>query len=46
MMNIQLNIAFPNEQKNKRSWDAIRKMFEEGILLGRKVNGEPEDFNF
>jgi hypothetical protein len=46
MMNIQLNIAFPNEQKFKRSGDAIRNMYEEGILLGRKVNGEPEDFNF
>lgn len=45
MLNIQMGIAFQNERKF-RTKDSIRKIYEEGILIGRKLNGEPEDLNF
>jgi hypothetical protein len=40
---LQSGLGFSTE-KNK--FDDIRKMFAEHILTGRKLNGEPEDFDF
>lgn len=42
-MNVQMGIAFPAEDDyGKEAYDSIRKQ----ILIGRKLNGEPEDLNF
>ncbi len=46
MMNIQMNIAFPNETDHHRAGNHIRNLYKEGIMLGRKLNGESEDLNF
>jgi hypothetical protein len=46
MMNIQMNIAFPTVTDKHKTEDYIRNMYKDGILLGRKLNGETEDLNF
>jgi hypothetical protein len=46
MMNIQMNIAFPTKTDGHKTEDYIRNMYKEGIILGRKLNGETEDLNF
>jgi hypothetical protein len=46
MMNVQMNIAFNNEKKFHAAYDTLRKMYAEGIIEGRKFNGEPADYNF
>jgi len=45
MINIQMNIAFESKRKFDAA-DEIRKIYKEGILKGRKLNGEPEDLDF
>jgi hypothetical protein len=45
-MNIQMNIAFPTETDKHKTGDYIRNIYKEGIMLGRKLNGETEDLNF
>ncbi len=45
MINIQMNIAFDSRYRFNTD-NGIRKMYETGILLGRKLNGEEENFNF
>ena len=45
MLNIQMGIPFQNERKFTAK-DDIRKIYEEAIIKGRKLNGEPEDLNF
>ncbi|CAF4659591.1 unnamed protein product [Rotaria sp. Silwood1] len=42
MINIQMNIAFNTEKRDS----GIRKIYEDGILKGRKLNGEPENLDF
>ncbi|MEP7237382.1 MAG: hypothetical protein ABI685_05945 [Ferruginibacter sp.] len=45
MINIQMNIAFPAEYPYSKK-DSVRKIWADRILEGRKLNNEPEDFNF
>ena len=47
LMKLQMNIAFtiPNEGMYK-SWIHLKKFNEDLILKGRKLSGEPEDFDF
>ena len=45
MLNIQMGIAFENERKFTTK-DTIRKIYEEGIIKSRKLNGELEDLEF
>jgi hypothetical protein len=42
MINIQMNIALNTEKRDS----GIRKIYEDGILKGRKLNGEAEDLDF
>lgn len=43
-MNISMNISFPC--RNKEQMTSAKKTVMEDILLGRKLNGDPEDLNF
>lgn len=43
-MNIQMGIAFPD--KDRSHHHEIWKLYEQTIIEGRKLNGEPEDLNF
>jgi hypothetical protein len=43
-MNRSMNIAFP--EKEAEHVKAAKKVLVDDILLGRKLNGEPEDLNF
>ncbi len=43
MINIQTGIAFPKE---RQIHEELRDQVAEQILTGRKLNGEPADFNF
>ncbi len=43
LFNLSLGIGFAQKKQN---WLDIRIMTANGILEGRKLNGEPEDFNF
>jgi hypothetical protein len=43
-MNVSMNISFPNG--NTSHIEAAKKTVVEDILLGRKLNGEPEDLDF
>lgn len=45
MMNVEMKIAFPSDREYDPA-DSIRTIYLEGIIEGRKLNGEPEDFNF
>ena len=46
LMNIQLGIGFPNENRLFESFQNIKQDRINCILIGRKLNGEPEDLNF
>ena len=47
LMKLQMNIALSNhEEKMYSTWLWIKNLNEERILKGRKLSGEPEDFNF
>jgi hypothetical protein len=47
LMKKQMNIAFSSETEHMHeTFLYLKKMHEELILLGRKLCGEPEDFNF
>lgn len=47
LMKLQMNIGFSNhEDKMHSTFNYIKKFTEERILRGRKLSGEPEDFNF
>ncbi len=46
MINIQMNIDFQVDTSEKNHSLEIRKMIYDNIMLGRKLNGEPEDVDF
>ena len=47
LMKRQMNIAFSSESEHMHQTSLqMKKFYEELILKGRKLSGEPEDFNF
>jgi hypothetical protein len=47
LMKKQMNIAFSSESEHMhKTFLHLKKFYEELILQGRKLSGEPEDFNF
>ncbi len=47
MMKKQMNIAFSSETDHlHKAFLDLKKFYEELLLHGRKLSGEPEDFNF
>lgn len=46
LMKRQMGIAFSTEDSMHKTALYLKKFFEELILLGRKLSGEPEDFDF
>ena len=47
LMKKQMNIAFSSETEHMhKTFLQLKKFYEELILQGRKLSGEPEDFNF
>jgi hypothetical protein len=46
LMNIEMNIAFPVDDDWDATDDEIRNIYITSTLKGRKLNGEPEDFDY